>query len=122
MTEIQQQFKTYINEVTPFEWRTGDWKDIPVNFLYDFFDSIGINVYTPLIAYKRRCDFGAQVAGSINDENTDIWNYLNYEVGWVKFKYNANDIADNFFPFATRKEAEIAAFTKAFELAETIID
>lgn len=122
MTKIQQQFKTYIDEVTPFEWRTNDWKNIPANYLYDFFDSIGINVSTPLIAYKRRCDFGAQVAGSINYENTCIWNYLNYEVGWVKFKYNANDIADNFFPFSTRREAEIAAFTKAFELAETIID
>lgn len=124
MTKIQEQFETYIAEETPFAFAPNNWKIIPSSYLYQFFDSIGINVSTPLIAYKRRCDFGAQVAGSINGENLNVWRFSwdsEWEAcGYISYQEETSDYS--YHAFNARREAEIAAFTKAFELAETIID
>jgi len=121
MNHIQDRFKTYMNEETPIDWRP-DWKQIPVNYLYNFFDSLQIHVVAPIITHKRGCSFGAQVVSRQYGDIMVIYNYLDYDHEWAEFDYNANDIADNFFPFPTRRDAEIAAFEKAFELAETITE
>ncbi len=121
MPNIQDKFRTFINEQTPVDW-SPNWKDIPACYLYDFFDSIEIYVSIPLIPHKHRCDFGAQVVCRLNDENTVIWNGLDSDyqtLMWQEIRWNETE-HEKHFAFSSRKEAEIAAFTKAFELAETI--
>ena len=110
MSNIQDKFRTYINEQTPVDW-TPNWKDIPACYLYDFFDSIHILVtlyhfdmgeFVPLINMYE----------NYTPETTPI-----AEEGHIEIVFDGQHEG---LIFDTRKEAEIVAFEKAFELAETI--
>ena len=107
-------------KVSDTEWQR-EWKYNPANYLYDFFESLQIYVSTPLIPRKCGCDFGVKIVYRINGRNTVILIFRDWDeiAEWSEFNYDGV-YSNHYSPFSDRKEAEIAAFEKAFELAETI--